>query len=256
MACPRASASRSPTPNCVQSASLVTMPCHDRMSRCGIPDCVVPIAGWLPSLKALPAFQAPPFAPDADTKVSITKIKIPCNWSQIQEGQIDSAHSSTLHSSDMVPARVESAGASNTHWTRPSTDKSPRIFTQRTPYGFRYVAVRRPIKNARTSDYLRITVYVAPFISLIPPNDSYNVCSINVPVDDNNTWFYFVAWGDENCIDADEWRAFNHAVVGKDLNADYSTKRTLENDFMQDRDAMAAGKASLQPCCCRQGPEC
>ena len=120
-------------------------------------------------------------APNAETNVSITKIKIPCNWSQIQEGQIDSAHSSTLHSSDMVPARVESAGANNTHWTRPSTDKSPRIFTQRTPYGFRYVAVRRPIKNARTNDYLRITVYVAPFISLIPPNDSYNVCSIMFP---------------------------------------------------------------------------
>jgi len=202
---------------------------------------------WMGPVDEMLEFQSPPFAPNAETNVSITKIKIPCNWSQIQEGQIDSAHSSTLHSSDMVPARVESAGANNTHWTRPSTDKSPRIFTQRTPYGFRYVAVRRPIKNARTNDYLRITVYVAPFISLIPPNDSYNVCSINVPADDNNTWFYFVAWGDESCIDKDSWRAFNHAVVGKDLNADYSTKRTLENDFLQDRDAMAAGNFTGVP---------
>jgi phthalate 4,5-dioxygenase oxygenase subunit len=66
-------------------------------------------------------------------------------------------------------------------------------------------------------------------------------------VDDKNTWFYFVAWGDENCIDTDEWRAFNHAVVGKDLNADYSTKRTLDNDFLQDRDAMAAGNFTGVP---------
>ena len=202
---------------------------------------------WMGPIEKISEFQQPPFAPDENTKVSITKIKIPCNWSQVQEGQIDSAHSSSLHSSDMLPARVETAGATNTHWTRPSTDKSPRIFIQRTPYGFRYVAVRRPIKEARVKDYLRITVFLAPFISLIPPNDLYNVCSINIPVDDNNTWFYFVAWGDKNCIDTEDWRAFNHAVIGPNLNEDYSTKRTLQNDFLQDRDAMVAGNFTGVP---------
>ena len=33
------------------------------------------------------------------------KVILPCNWAQILEGAIDSAHSSSLHSSDMVPAR-------------------------------------------------------------------------------------------------------------------------------------------------------
>ncbi|MGB1920753.1 MAG: Rieske 2Fe-2S domain-containing protein [Candidatus Puniceispirillaceae bacterium] len=196
---------------------------------------------WMGKSDDMTEFQAPPFAPDEDTKVSITKIKIPCNWAQIQEGQIDSAHSSSLHSSDMVSARVDSAGATDTHWTRPSTDKAPRIYSQRTPYGFRYVAVRRPIKDARTREYMRVTVYVAPFMSLIPPNRSYNVCSINVPVDDNNTWFYFLAWGGDDCIDTDAWRAFNHAVPGKDLDTDFSTRRTLDNDFKQDRGLMAEG---------------
>ncbi|SLN75755.1 Rieske 2Fe-2S domain-containing protein [Oceanibacterium hippocampi] len=188
-----------------------------------------------------PAFQRPPFSPVEGTPVSILKIRIPCNWAQIQEGQIDSAHSSNLHSSDMVPARVAGAGATETNWTRPSTDKSPRMLSRETPYGFRYVALRRPIQNARTHDYARVTVYVAPFISLIPPNSSYNVASINVPADNTSTWFYFLAWGGEDCVDQDTWRAFNHAVPGVDLNDDFTPRRTLENDFMQDREAMRAG---------------
>ena len=124
--------------------------------------------------EAMPAFEAPPFAPTPAARVSIVKIVLPCNWAQIMEGQIDSAHSSSLHSSDMRPARVDTAGASATHWTRPSTDKNPRIQVQLTNYGFRYAALRRPIKDAATHDYVRLTVFVAPFTALIPPNSSYN----------------------------------------------------------------------------------
>jgi phthalate 4,5-dioxygenase oxygenase subunit len=44
-----------------------------------------------------PEFERPPFSPTENTHVSITKVKVPCNWAQIQEGQIDSAHSTSLH---------------------------------------------------------------------------------------------------------------------------------------------------------------
>uniref|UniRef100_UPI00200FF77E hypothetical protein n=1 Tax=Klebsiella pneumoniae TaxID=573 RepID=UPI00200FF77E len=62
----------------------------------------------------IPEFEAPPWAPTPEAKVSILKIDLPCNWAQIMEGQIDSAHSSSLHSSDMKPARVTTAGATST----------------------------------------------------------------------------------------------------------------------------------------------
>ena len=68
------------------------------------------------------AFEPPAWAPTADTRVTIAKALIPCNWAQILEGAIDSAHSSSLHSSDMVPARVDGAKATDTAWLRPSTD--------------------------------------------------------------------------------------------------------------------------------------
>lgn len=54
-------------------------------------------------------------------------------------------------------------------WARPTTDKSPRTQVQLTNYGFRYAAIRRPIKNSQTHDYVRITAFVAPISVLIPP---------------------------------------------------------------------------------------
>jgi phthalate 4,5-dioxygenase oxygenase subunit len=188
-----------------------------------------------------PPFERPPFSPDDSTPVSILKIRIPANWAQVMEGQIDSAHSSSLHSSDMVPARVNSAGAEADRWLRPSTDKSPRLFSEITPYGFRYAAVRRPIRNAAKQDYVRITVYVAPFIALIPPNSSYNVSAVIVPEDDHNSLFHFIAWGGNDCPETATWRDFCRAVPGVDLNEDFSSKRHAGNDFGQDRDRMKDG---------------
>ncbi len=196
---------------------------------------------YLGPAEEMPEFEPPAFAPEEDTKVSILKIKVPCNWAQITEGQIDSAHSSSLHSSDMVPARVNSAGATETNWLRPSTDKSPRLQVQRTDFGFRYAAIRRPIKNAASHDYVRVTVFIAPFTSLIPPNTSYNVASVIVPIDDENTAFHFIAWGGVDCPDTETWRKFANAQPGIDLDDDYNCLRTLDNDFMQDREKMKTG---------------
>ncbi len=128
-----------------------------------------------------------------------------CNWAQMLEGQINSAHSSSLHSSDMVPAQVDGAKATDTNWLRPSTDKAPRFQVERTSYGFRYAAIRRPIVNEATHDYIRTTVYVAPFTALIPPNNVHNVATLLTPEDDHNTMFYFIAWNgaDKPGIDAD-----------------------------------------------------
>src|SRR5688572_6796016 len=74
----------------------------------------------------MPEFEPPPFAPTPETNVSILKVHVNANWAQVMEGQIDSAHSSSLHSSDMVPARVDGAKATDKTWLRPSTDRAPR----------------------------------------------------------------------------------------------------------------------------------
>jgi phthalate 4,5-dioxygenase len=196
---------------------------------------------YLGPAESMREFEAPAFAPTADTNVSIVKIHVDCNWAQVLEGQIDSAHSSSLHSSDITPARVDSAKNAGTHWLRPSTDKAPRLQVERTSYGFHYAAIRRPIANSATHDYVRKTVYIAPFVCLIPPNNSYNVTSVIVPEDDTHTAFYFIAWRETGGIDQEAWRKFNGAQPGIDLTRDFRNLRTAANGYLQDRNAMKLG---------------
>ena len=189
-----------------------------------------------------PEFTPPPWAPNTEVRVTIAKAILPVNWAQILEGAIDSAHSSSLHSSDMVPARVNGAEANTDTWLRPSTDKAPRLQVQLGDYGFRYAAIRRPIFNAQTHDYVRTTVFVAPWTVLIPPNNLYNIANVNVPVDDHTTAFYFIAWGHPSQTPENEtWRKFLRQQIGVDLDANYRPLRNIDNRFWQDRQAMKAG---------------
>jgi len=189
-----------------------------------------------------PIFEAPPFASTASTHVAIAKTVVACNWAQIVEGQIDSAHSSSLHASDMIAADVDRAGAEATHWTRPSTDKSPRLRVQLTSYGLRYAAIRRPIADDATHDYVRITAFVAPLTCLIPPNASYAVSQVTVPIDDHTSWFYFIASGDGPDVPSTvAWRTFLHLQPGLDVDAGWHRKRCAENNYLQDRQAMKQG---------------
>jgi phthalate 4,5-dioxygenase oxygenase subunit len=96
---------------------------------------------------------------NTDGKVSIVKMKIDCNWAQVLEGAIDSAHSPTLHSSDITPSRVVGTQSKGNSFLRPSTDKAPRIQVQPAGYGFKYAALRRPISNADSQDCLRTTAH-------------------------------------------------------------------------------------------------
>jgi len=191
----------------------------------------------------MPSFEAPAFAPTPDVRVSATKVRVRCNWAQILEGQIDSAHSSSLHSSDMVPAQVDGAKATDVNWLRPSTDKAPRFQIERTSYGFRYAAIRRPIIDEATHDYIRTTVYIAPFTALIPPNNVHNVATLLTPEDDETTMFYFIAWNgsDKPGVPPDVWRKFNRLEWGVDVDANFDNLRNRANDYGQDRALMKAG---------------
>jgi phthalate 4,5-dioxygenase oxygenase subunit len=128
-------------------------------------------------------------------------------------------------------------------WPRPSTDKAPRLVVQPTDFGFRYAAIRRPIRDAATQDYVRVTLFVAPFTVLIPPNNLYNLSILNIPIDDTHTMFYFIACGDRERpgIDQEAWRRFCGARPGIDLDRNWRHVRTRDNGYLQDRQAMKRG---------------
>jgi phthalate 4,5-dioxygenase len=196
---------------------------------------------WLGAPDAVREWQPPSWAPTRDTRTSIVKMEVPCNWAQVLEGSVDSAHSSSLHSSNMPAMAVGGARATETAWPRPSTDKAPRLQVQETHWGFRYAAIRKPIVSPESQDYIRTTIFIAPYTVLIPPNDQYNLAQMLVPVDDVTTMFYWVAWHPTKGIDQTAWRRFCAAEVGVDLDENYRKKRTLENRFLQDRAAMKRG---------------
>jgi phthalate 4,5-dioxygenase oxygenase subunit len=191
----------------------------------------------------MPPFTPPPYASTANGKVSIAKIIVDCNWAQILEGAIDSAHSSSLHSSDITPSKGNRTQTTASLMLRPTTDKSPRIQVQPTDYGMKYAAIRRPIQNAAVQDYVRVTLFVAPFTVMIPPNAVYGLANVNVPIDDTHTAFYFIAWNDDanGGIDREQWRKFVGAQVGIDLDPGYRKLRNLGNHYLQDRQAMKNG---------------
>jgi phthalate 4,5-dioxygenase len=129
------------------------------------------IWAYLGPKEAMPEFQPPPWAHCLPRRIVTSRIVVEANWAQALEGQIDSAHSSMLHSTDIPAGKSErtTIDGRGVH-VRPSGDPNPRLLVKRVPYGMRYVAIRKPTTNAETHDYMRVTVFIAPCIALIPPN--------------------------------------------------------------------------------------
>ncbi len=196
---------------------------------------------WMGDVNNIEDFEPPTWASAPNDKISIVKIHTSCNWAQVLEGSIDSAHSSSLHSSNMPPAEVDGAKATATSWPRPSNDKAPRIRFDKTDYGFRYAAVRTPIIDSDKKDYIRNTLFVAPFTVVIPPNDQYKLAQMLIPIDDCNTMFYWIAFHETKGINQNEWRKFCGAEIGIDIDENFRKIRDLDNMFLQDRQAMKQG---------------
>ena len=101
--------------------------------------------------------------------------------------------------------------------------------------------MRTPIIDPERKDYIRNTLFVAPFTVIIPPNDQYRLAQMLIPMDDGNTMFYWIAFHETKGIDQDEWRKFCGAEIGVDIDENFRKIRTLDNMFLQDREAMKQG---------------
>ncbi len=63
-----------------------------------------------------------------------------------------------------------------------------------------------------------MTLFIAPYTVLIPPNNRYRVALLHVPMDDTHTMFHFIAFGGETTPDQESWRKFNALQVGIDVD--------------------------------------
>ena len=126
------------------------------------------------------------------SRCEITKRSQQCNWAQAVEGGIDSSHISFLHRNleDLTPAAKSATG----HKGYTSRDRSPVFTVKDTDYGLLIGASRNATEE---SFYWRITQFLVPFWTMIPPimRENTNDSSQNtysghafVPIDDENTW--------------------------------------------------------------------
>ena len=123
--------------------------------------------------------------------VHLMKAQLHCNWAQVLEGVLDSAHSNYLHSNAIKPAvSAKSVLDPKLNIARPSNDGRPRLEVENTAYGFRYAAIRKPLVDPEVRNDVRTTLWIAPFYGMVPSASGWGNLQAMVPVDDEHTMFF------------------------------------------------------------------
>jgi len=122
--------------------------------------------------------------------VHVTKRLQYCNWAQTLEGGIDSSHGSFLHGLQTQDAYT---GNDRRGWLYVMGDKHPRFAVEDTDYGLA-IGARRDAENDQ--HYWRITQFLMPFYTMIPPYGPKPVMHGHafVPMDDEHTMVWTVTW--------------------------------------------------------------
>ena len=189
-------------------------------------------AGELPDIPHLEFGQVP------DSHRYVTKQRMECNWAQIMEGDLDTAHFSFLHMpAPSVPSNEHPhafADEKRLRWMR--NDPRPRFQLLEHEVGF-------VIGGARAADgdtYWRMTQIMWPAHGTGPstfPGETYHGFTV-VPISDVACWIYAYSWNPERPIVGEE-RAKLEAGFGLMCETDenYIPVRNVSNDFMIDREA-------------------
>jgi len=178
-----------------------------------------------------------------------------CNWVQALEGDLDSAHSSFLHS----VLRTEDLG---THHTDRYTGDKPRFDVVETDYGV-MIGVRRTPDAEHF--HWRISQFVAPIFTMFPPTGQGTETipgHIWIPIDDETTLVWSFAWHPSRPIGEDEpfrrnsagrrdGRVFGDAEgylpATTAAAGEWRFAANRSNDFMLDYDAQKQSRFSGVP---------
>lgn len=174
------------------------------------------------------------------SRCEVTKRVQQCNWAQAVEGGIDSSHISYLHRNlaDLEPSK---SGTGHRSYT--SRDRSPVFTVNETDYGLLIGARRNATK---TTYYWRITQFLVPFWTMIPPilrdevddsrQDTY-AGHAWVPIDDENTWTWSFNCNPHRDFTDQEKELFDpHTGMWGPVDENYQPLRNRDNDYEFDRE--------------------
>lgn len=155
-----------------------------------------------------------------------------CNWLQALEGGIDSSHVSFLHHYDLTtdPMHLRAQGSRYL-----KADPNPIFAVRDSPAGLTIYARRRGDAH---SFYWRITQYIMPWYTFIPPFGPHALgAHAFVPMDDENTWTWSINYYVDQPLDPVQLAAMKegrgiHARVIPGTLIPVANKR---NDYLIDR---------------------
>jgi len=173
-----------------------------------------------------------------------------CNYVQILEGLVDSAHLSVLHKS-FLEAVAGSDLSFATKISHMKFDAAPAVGVELTDFGMYYSAVREIDGEAQ----IRIAPFLQPFWVFNPNGDQV---SCTVPMSDGKTAFYTIWWDGVKKFGEEPLRSKQMQLVGRTpelldkhgfSRKAFETPRRMsrENGWHQNREAMKKGHFSGLP---------
>ena len=187
----------------------------------GAPENIPPLPEW--EFATVPADQS-----------FISKRYQESNWLQAMEGGIDSSHVSFLHSGDLESDPLFKGAAGNKYNI---ADMQPHFEVVESDGGL-YIGARR---NAEDGNYYwRITQWVMPSFTMVPPRGGYSVHGhFWIPIDDENCWAWSYDYHPTRKLTEAERDAMKQGkgVHVKHKPGTYFPLASKENDYLMNRDA-------------------
>ena len=188
-----------------------------------------------PELKPpLPAFE---WVKVPHSRRFVSKRTQECNYLQAMEGGIDSAHVSFLHRHDLRSDELHVGQGAEL--TRATDARFEVVETE----GGMIIGVRRPAQAGHL--YWRITQWVMPFHSMIPP---YGENALNghawVPIDDESTMSWCFTHHPTRALTGHELEVMRNGggIHVKLIPGSFRPVVNKDNDYMIDRAAQRANK--------------
>jgi phenylpropionate dioxygenase-like ring-hydroxylating dioxygenase large terminal subunit len=161
------------------------------------------------------------------------------NWLQALEGGIDSSHVSWLHSGGLKSDPLFKGTKGNEYNLN---DLRP-FFEVAEADGGLFVGARRNAEDGKY--YWRITPYVLPSFTIVPPRGDHPVHGhFWVPIDDENCWVYTFDYHPMRALTPDERQAMKdgHGVHSRNIPGTYRPMENKDVDYLMDRDAQKRGE--------------
>jgi phthalate 4,5-dioxygenase oxygenase subunit len=163
-----------------------------------------------------------------------------CNYLQAMEGGIDSAHVTFLHRGNLNTDPLFKGAKGNQYNLN---DLRPKFEVVGSDSGL-YIGVRRNAENGHF--YWRITPWVMPCFTMIPPRGDYPLHGhFWIPMDDENCWTWTYGYHPVRPLASAERQAMidGHGAFARLIPGTYRTVQNKNNDYLMDRQAQKDGRS-------------